>query len=117
MFLIGYCEQPQAAGRRVGLTPLYSGVGGLMKTMLIVGIGGGNPEYITVQAVNALNRARVVFLMDQGCAKTKLNALRRDILQRYVPGNAKASTTAWGTHRAWRGNATSPARIGSSGPT
>ena len=59
-----------------------------MKTILIVGIGAGNPEYITVQAVNALNRADVFFLMDKGSAKAKLNALRRDILQRYVRGDA-----------------------------
>lgn len=59
-----------------------------MKTILIVGIGAGNPEYITVQAVNALNRADVFFLMDKGSAKAKLNALRRDIVQRYVRGAA-----------------------------
>jgi precorrin-6A synthase len=59
-----------------------------MKTILIVGVGAGNPEYITVQAVNALNRADVFFLMDKGSAKAKLNALRRDILQHYVRGNA-----------------------------
>lgn len=55
-----------------------------MRTILIIGIGAGNPEYITMQAVNGLNRARVFFLMDKGDAKHKLNDLRRDILQRYV---------------------------------
>ena len=28
-----------------------------MKTLLLIGIGAGNPEHITVQAINALNRA------------------------------------------------------------
>ncbi|OBY88775.1 precorrin-6A synthase (deacetylating) [Pseudomonas sp. AU11447] len=55
-----------------------------MKQLLIIGIGAGDPEYLTVQAINAMNRADVFFLMDKGASKDKLNRLRRDILQRYV---------------------------------
>lgn len=55
-----------------------------MKKILIIGIGAGNPEYITVQAVNALNRADVVFLMDKGSSKEKLNHLRTEICERYI---------------------------------
>lgn len=55
-----------------------------MKNILIIGIGAGNPEYITVQAVNALNRADVFFLMDKGAEKEKLNELRREIIERYI---------------------------------
>lgn len=55
-----------------------------MKQLLIIGIGAGNPEYITIQAVKALNRADVVFLMDKGSDKVKLNDLRRDICERYI---------------------------------
>lgn len=55
-----------------------------MKEILIIGIGAGNPEYITIQAVNALNRVDVFFIMDKGQAKEQLIALRRDICERYI---------------------------------
>jgi precorrin-6A synthase len=54
------------------------------KTILLIGIGAGDPEQITIQAINALNRADAFFLMDKGASKTKLNALRKDILDRYA---------------------------------
>ncbi len=55
-----------------------------MKQLLIIGIGAGDPEYLTVQAINAMNRADVFFLLDKGASKDKLIQLRRDILERYV---------------------------------
>ena len=58
-----------------------------MKKILIIGIGAGNPEYITVQAVNALNRVDVFFIMDKGQSKVKLTDLRRDICERYITGH------------------------------
>ncbi|MGH6808590.1 MAG: SAM-dependent methyltransferase, partial [Ensifer adhaerens] len=33
-----------------------------MRKLLIIGIGSGNPEHMTVQAINALNRADVLFI-------------------------------------------------------
>lgn len=59
-----------------------------MKTILIVGIGTGNPEHLTVQAINALNRADVLFIPDKGAGKADLAALRRDIVARYVTNPA-----------------------------
>ncbi|WP_311970804.1 precorrin-6A synthase (deacetylating) [Pseudomonas baltica] len=55
-----------------------------MKTILIIGIGAGNPEYITVQAIKALNQVDVFFFMDKGQTKEKLNHLRREICERYI---------------------------------
>ncbi|QRY77298.1 precorrin-6A synthase (deacetylating) [Pseudomonas sp. PDNC002] len=55
-----------------------------MKQLLIIGIGAGDPDYLTVQAINAMNRSDVFFLMDKGVSKDKLIQLRRDILERYV---------------------------------
>ncbi|MGE8174836.1 precorrin-6A synthase (deacetylating) [Pseudomonas fluorescens] len=55
-----------------------------MKQLLVIGIGAGNPEYITMQAVNALNRVDVFFLMDKGQSKDKLIDLRREICERYI---------------------------------
>jgi len=55
-----------------------------MKQILIVGIGAGNPEHMTVQGINALNRADVLFVPTKGADKTELADLRRDICDRYV---------------------------------
>ena len=55
-----------------------------MKRLLVIGIGAGNPDYITMQAVKALNRVDVFFLMDKGQSKDKLLDLRRDICERYI---------------------------------
>ncbi|GFM65180.1 precorrin-6A synthase [deacetylating] [Pseudomonas cichorii] len=58
-----------------------------MKQILLIGIGAGDPEHITVQAINALNRARVFFLLDKGYAEDDLLRLRKDICQRYIQGD------------------------------
>lgn len=55
-----------------------------MKKILVIGIGAGNPDYITMQAVKALNRTDVFFLMDKGQSKDKLIDLRREICERYI---------------------------------
>ncbi|MGF6150258.1 precorrin-6A synthase (deacetylating) [Pseudomonas fluorescens] len=55
-----------------------------MKQLLVIGIGAGNPEYITMQAVKALNRVDVFFLMDKGQSKDTLIDLRREICERYI---------------------------------
>ncbi|BCR25276.1 precorrin-6A synthase (deacetylating) [Aquipseudomonas alcaligenes] len=57
-----------------------------MKELLLVGIGAGDPDYITQQALKALRRSDVIFLMDKGPAKHKLNALRREICARFLEG-------------------------------
>ncbi|NYH14454.1 precorrin-6A synthase (deacetylating) [Paraburkholderia bryophila] len=57
-----------------------------MKKILIIGIGAGDPDYLTVQAINALNQADVFFVMDKGVAKEKLIALRKQIIERFVDG-------------------------------
>lgn len=58
-----------------------------MKELLLVGIGAGDPDYITQQALKALRRSDVIFLMDKGPAKHKLNALRREICERFLGGH------------------------------
>jgi len=55
-----------------------------MKKLLVIGIGAGHPDYITMQAVKALNRVDVFFLMDKGESKHKLIDLRRDICEHYI---------------------------------
>ena len=55
-----------------------------MKKILIIGIGAGNPDYITIQAINALNQVDVFFLMDKGAAKDRLVELRKEICERFI---------------------------------
>lgn len=55
-----------------------------MRNILVIGIGAGDPEYVTVQAVNALNRASVFFVVDKGDEKSGLLALRQEICRRYI---------------------------------
>jgi precorrin-6A synthase len=59
-----------------------------MKTILIIGIGAGDPDYITVQAIKALNRVDVFFLMDKGPAKQTLRALREELCRQHIKGRA-----------------------------
>jgi precorrin-6A synthase len=55
-----------------------------MRTILVIGIGAGNPEHVTVQAIRALNEVDVFFALDKGAAKRDLLALRHDICERYI---------------------------------
>ena len=50
----------------------------------VIGIGVGDPEYLTVQAIEALNGTQVFFAMDKGEAKSDLVALRREICARFI---------------------------------
>ena len=55
-----------------------------MRKILIIGIGAGDPEYVTVQAVNALNRVDAFFIPDKGTEKEDLARLRLEICERYI---------------------------------
>lgn len=50
----------------------------------VIGIGAGDPDYVTVQAIAALNDTQVFFAMDKGEAKSDLVALRREICARFI---------------------------------
>lgn len=55
-----------------------------MRKLLVIGIGAGNPDHMTVQAVDGLNRADVLFIPDKGEKKNDLAELRRQICDRFV---------------------------------
>ncbi len=59
-----------------------------MRKLLLIGIGAGNPEYITVQAIKALNAVDVFFFLDKGEAKQDLANLRKEICERYIEGRS-----------------------------
>jgi len=50
----------------------------------VIGIGAGDPDYVTAQAVEALNDTDVFFAMDKGANKDELVALRRLICERFI---------------------------------
>jgi precorrin-6A synthase len=55
-----------------------------VRRILVIGIGAGNPDHVTVQAVKALNEASVFFVVDKGDEKQSLLALRHDICERFI---------------------------------
>ncbi len=55
-----------------------------MTTLLLIGIGTGNPDHITGQAIRALNAADVILIPRKGEAKSDLADLRRQILSRVL---------------------------------
>jgi precorrin-6A synthase len=50
----------------------------------VIGIGAGDPDHVTAEAVRALNDTRVFFAMDKGETKSDLVALRRQICERFI---------------------------------
>jgi precorrin-6A synthase len=50
----------------------------------VIGIGAGDPDYVTAQAVAALNDTQVFFAMHKGETKDDLVALRREICTRFI---------------------------------
>ena len=59
-----------------------------MRKLLIIGIGAGNPEHLTLEAIAALNRADVFVIPDKGSDKTALRRLRLEICERFVAGRS-----------------------------
>src|SRR5262249_2901490 len=60
----------------------------MKRKILVIGIGAGNPEHLTVQAIEAMNRADVFFVPDKGAEKRQLARLRRRIVERFVQGRS-----------------------------
>jgi precorrin-6A synthase len=56
----------------------------MKRKVLIIGIGAGNPDYVTIQAVNALNQVNVFFIPNKGAEKQDLARLRREICDRFI---------------------------------
>jgi len=55
-----------------------------MRRMLLIGIGAGDPQYVTQQAIAALNEVDVFFVMEKGEEKDDLVALRREVCERFI---------------------------------
>lgn len=56
-----------------------------MREIVVIGIGAGNPQHITLEGVAALERADVVVALDKGDVKDDLMGVRREILRAHNP--------------------------------
>ncbi|HET9380205.1 MAG TPA: precorrin-6A synthase (deacetylating) [Streptomyces sp.] len=56
-----------------------------MRKIQVIGIGAGDPDQLTLQAVRALRGTDVFFVLDKGEVKADLTRLRRDMLDAHVP--------------------------------
>jgi precorrin-6A synthase len=54
-----------------------------VRRLVVIGVGGGDPDQLTVQAIDALAQVDVVFVVDKGEAAADLAAARAAILRRH----------------------------------
>lgn len=57
-----------------------------VRTLHVIGIGAGSPEFLTLQAISGLSAADCVLALDKGDAKADLLALRQHIIDTHAPG-------------------------------
>ncbi|HUR75159.1 MAG TPA: precorrin-6A synthase (deacetylating) [Sporichthya sp.] len=55
-----------------------------LRTVYVIGIGAGDPEQLTLQAVRVLSGLDVIFVLDKGEAKRELTDLRHEICARHI---------------------------------
>ena len=60
-----------------------------MREIVLIGIGTGNPDHVTIEAIRALNAVDLVLIPRKGPAKADLAELRREICGRYLEGRAR----------------------------
>lgn len=68
----------------MSIPPVPDTRGSVTRRLHVIGIGAGDPGYVTAQAVEALNDVDVFFVMDKGEAKDDLVALRREVCERFI---------------------------------
>lgn len=55
-----------------------------MRKIFVIGIGVGDPDYMTIQAIKALNQVDAFFVPDKGAEKAALRELRTTICERFI---------------------------------
>ena len=63
-----------------------------MRTVQVIGIGAGDPDHLTLQAVAALRRTDVFLVVDKGEPTADLAGLRAELLARHVTGPYRVAT-------------------------
>jgi precorrin-6A synthase len=56
----------------------------MTRTVHVIGIGAGDPEHLTLQAIAAMNTVDVFFTIDKGAHGADLAVLRTELLARHV---------------------------------
>lgn len=57
-----------------------------MRKIYLIGIGTGNPEHLTIQAINTFKKVDVFFILEKESEKNEdLVEIRKEILQMYLP--------------------------------
>jgi precorrin-6A synthase len=64
------------------------------RRLLLLGIGPGDPRFLTLAAVEGLRSADVVFVLDKGDALDDLAAVRREVLAAHAPAGLRVVTVA-----------------------
>ncbi len=73
-----------------------------MRRLLLIGVGAGDPDHVTVQAVGALNAFDVLFVVVKGEGTQELVALRRQIVDRHRTAGAFRTVELDDPPRPWR---------------
>jgi precorrin-6A synthase len=81
-----------------------------MRRLLLIGIGAGDPDHVTVQAVRAINAFDVLFLVTKTPAD-ELAAVRRDLLARHRSSPAHRTVELADPPRPWRETPDYPAAV------
>jgi precorrin-6A synthase len=55
-----------------------------VRKLFLIGIGAGNRDHVTIQAINALNAVDVFFAVDKGGEKAELIRVRQEICETYI---------------------------------
>jgi precorrin-6A synthase len=82
-----------------------------VRRLLLIGIGAGDPDHVTVQAVRALNRFDVLFVVTKNGAD-ELVALRREIVARHRTAAPYRTVELVDPPRPWRQAADYAAAVG-----
>ena len=81
-----------------------------MRRLLLIGVGAGDPDHVTVQAVAALNRFDVLFLVTKD-GRDELADLRRAIVARHRTAGPYRTVELADPPRPWRQAADYPAAV------
>lgn len=56
----------------------------IMQSIIVIGIGAGNPDHMTIQAIEALNRLDLILIPRKPGQKDDLAEVRREICRRFL---------------------------------
>ncbi len=56
----------------------------LRRRLMVIGMGAGHPDQLTIQAIEAMNRVDVFFIPEKGSEAGDLARIRREICARYI---------------------------------